>query len=76
MAALEMQQWRDGRKAAGEATEALREALAARGFPADWFNLRPVVAYSGRPLVHLGALPADVVEQLAEALRRDELPGP
>ncbi|WTL06067.1 hypothetical protein OG501_12320 [Streptomyces niveus] len=68
-----MQQWRDGRKAAGEATEALREVLADRGFPADWFShLRPVVAYSGRPLVHIGVLPADMVEQLAEALRRDE----
>lgn len=75
--AVEMQQWRDGRKAAENATEALSGALVALGIGAERVSrLRSVVAYSGRPYVHLGAMPADLVERMAEALRRDGLPLP
>ncbi|UQA36321.1 MULTISPECIES: hypothetical protein [unclassified Streptomyces] len=75
--AVEMQQWRDGRKAAEDATEALSGALVALGIEAERVShLRPVVAYSGRPYVHMGAMPADMVERMAEALRRDDPPLP
>ncbi|MFD5973155.1 hypothetical protein [Streptomyces bacillaris] len=71
--AVEMQQWRDGRKAAENATEALSGALVELGIEAERVShLRPVVAYSGRPYVHMGAMPADMVERMAEALRRDD----
>ncbi|MCX5340955.1 hypothetical protein NRF20_15760 [Streptomyces sp. R-74717] len=72
-----MRQWREGRKVAEDATEALKAAFAARGFRADRIgHLRPVVTHSGRPHVHLGTLPADMVECLAEALRRCQPPTP
>lgn len=75
--AVEMQQWRDGRKAAENATEALSGALVALGIEAERVShLRPVVAYSGRPYVHMGAMPADLVERMAEAVRRDGPPLP
>ncbi|MFJ4707119.1 hypothetical protein ACIP6I_20015 [Streptomyces anulatus] len=75
--AVEMQQWRDGRKAAENATEALSEALMALGIEAEQVShLRPVVAYSGRPYVHMGVMPADLVERMAEALRHDDAPLP
>ena len=75
--AVEMQQWRDGRKAAEDATEALSGALVALGIEAERVShLRPVVAYSGRPYVHVGAMPADMVERMAEALRRADPPLP
>ncbi|MBT3075685.1 MULTISPECIES: hypothetical protein [Streptomyces] len=75
--AVEMQQWRDGRKAAENATEALSGALAELGIEAERVShLRPVVAYSGRPYVHMGAMPADMVERMAEALRRADPPLP
>lgn len=74
---MEMQQWRDGRKAAEDATEALSGALVALGIEAERVShLRPVVAYSGRPYVHMGAMPANLVERMAEALRSDDPPLP
>ncbi|MEU2796167.1 hypothetical protein [Streptomyces sp. NPDC006863] len=75
--AVEMQQWRDGRKAAENATEALSGALVALGIEAERVShLRPVVAYSGRPYVHMGAMPAELAERMAEALRSDGPPLP
>ncbi|MFE7456748.1 hypothetical protein [Streptomyces sp. NPDC057554] len=75
--AVEMQQWRDGRKAAENATEALSGALVALGIDTERVShLRPMVAYSGRPYVHMGAMPADLVERMAEALRCDGPPLP
>lgn len=72
-----MQQWRDGRKEAENATEALSGALVALGIEAERVShLRPVVAYSGRPYVHMGAMPANLVERMAEALRSDDPPLP
>ncbi|MEU3065516.1 hypothetical protein ABZ712_01100 [Streptomyces sp. NPDC006906] len=75
--AVEMQQWRDGRKAAENATEALSGALVALGIEAERVShLRPVVACSGRPYVHMGAMPAELAERMAEALRSDGPPLP
>ncbi|WP_176711216.1 hypothetical protein [Streptomyces sp. Ncost-T6T-1] len=74
---VEMQQWRDGRKAAENATEALSGALVALGIETERVShLRPVVAYSGRPYVHMGVMPADLVERMAEALRHADPPQP
>ncbi|MEU6758985.1 hypothetical protein [Streptomyces sp. NPDC046685] len=65
-----MQTWRDSRTKATDAAESLRAALAALGIPeAAWSGIRPTVTYNGLAYVHLGMLPADVVEQMAEAMR-------
>ncbi|MGW5396725.1 hypothetical protein [Streptomyces sp. NPDC003952] len=67
---MEMQVWRDGHARATDALESLRAALGALGIPEDmWTGMRPTVTFNGLPYVHLGMLPADVVEQIAEALR-------
>ncbi|MFI1395379.1 hypothetical protein [Streptomyces sp. NPDC020681] len=61
--------WRDARARATDASEAVRAALASIGLPESaWSGVRPMVTASGRPLVHLGALPAAAVEVIAEAL--------
>ncbi|MER5813001.1 hypothetical protein ABT143_33275 [Streptomyces sp. NPDC002033] len=65
-----MQTWRDGHTRATDALESFRAALAALGIPeATWTGMRPTVTFNGLPYVHLGMLPADVVEQIAEVLR-------
>ncbi|MFD7554676.1 hypothetical protein ACFV9E_09100 [Streptomyces sp. NPDC059835] len=65
-----MQTWRDGRTRAVEASEAVREALAALGLPESaWSGVRPIVAHTGTPYVHLGMIRADQVQLIAEALR-------
>ncbi|MFC4608676.1 hypothetical protein ACFO9E_12710 [Streptomyces maoxianensis] len=65
--------WRDARQSAVDAAEAVRAALAALGLPeAAWSGVRPMVTASGRPLVHLGALPAAAVEVTAKALMPGE----
>jgi hypothetical protein len=70
---VEMGVWRDARQSAVDASEAVRAALAALGLPeAAWSGVRPMVTASGRPLVHLGALPAAAVEVIAEALMPGE----
>ncbi|MEU8460226.1 hypothetical protein [Streptomyces sp. NPDC029003] len=67
---MEMRTWRDGWDRATDAAESLRAVLGALGLPESvWSTVRPSVAYSGRPYVDLGKLPADAVEQVAEALR-------
>jgi hypothetical protein len=67
---MDMQAWRDGHDRAADAMEALRAALAALGVSESaWSGLRPTVTHTGRPYVHLGMLPADVVERIADALR-------
>ncbi|MFE3520482.1 hypothetical protein ACFXOD_02615 [Streptomyces sp. NPDC059161] len=68
-----MQTWRDGHARATDALESIRAALAALGVPeATWAGMRPTVTYNGLPYVHLGMLPAEVVEQMAEAMRVTE----
>jgi hypothetical protein len=63
---VEVGVWRDARQSAVDASEAVRAALAALGLPeAAWSGVRPMVTASGRPLVHLGALPAAAVEVTA-----------
>lgn len=67
---MDMQTWRDGHTRATDAAESFQAALAALGIPeAVWSGMRPTVTFNGLPYVHLGMLPADVVEQIAEALR-------
>ncbi|MGW0393137.1 hypothetical protein ACWDYJ_20015 [Streptomyces sp. NPDC003042] len=67
---MDMQTWRDGRTRAADAAEAIRTALAALGVAESaWSGIRPTVTHTGRPYVHLGMIRADVVEQVAEALR-------
>ncbi|WP_260338064.1 MULTISPECIES: hypothetical protein [unclassified Streptomyces] len=65
-----MQTWREARDRATDATESIRAALAALGLSESvWCSVRPSVTHTGRAYVDLGRLPADVVEQIAEALR-------
>ncbi|MEV5886941.1 hypothetical protein AB0L74_30430 [Streptomyces sp. NPDC052020] len=68
-----MQAWRDGRATAVQATEALRAALAALGVRESvWGTLRPVVTHKGKAYVHVGMVPADVAERVAEAMKARE----
>lgn len=70
---MDMQTWRDGRTRATDAAESIRVALTTLGIPeAAWRGIRPTVTYNGLPYVHLGMLPAAVVEQIAEAMRATE----
>ncbi|MFD8981849.1 hypothetical protein [Streptomyces sp. NPDC059564] len=72
---MDMQTWRDGHDRATDAADAIRAALIALGVSeSEWSGIRPTVTRTGRPYVHLGQLPADVVEQLAELLRRVATP--
>lgn len=57
---MDMQTYRDGRKQATDAAEAIRVALAGLGLPENvWGSVRPMVAHGGRPYVHLGMIRAD-----------------
>lgn len=68
--AMDMQTYRDGRRAASNAAEAIRAALAGLGLPESvWGSVRPMVTHSGKPYVHLGMVRADVAEKMAEALQ-------
>ncbi|MCM1967248.1 hypothetical protein [Streptomyces sp. G1] len=68
-----MQTWRDGRAKATDASEAIRAALASLGVAESaWSGIRPTVTFNGLAYVHLGMLPAAVVEQIAEAMRVTE----
>ncbi|MFD8228319.1 hypothetical protein ACFV16_29685 [Streptomyces massasporeus] len=67
---MDMQTYRDGRKAAADAAEAIRTALAGLGLPERvWGSVRPMVTHSGKPYVHLGMVRADAAERIAEAIR-------
>lgn len=67
---MDMQTYRDGRKQATDAAEAIRAALASLGLPESvWGSVRPMVTHSGKPYVHLGMVRADVAEKVAEAMR-------
>ncbi|MFD8938275.1 hypothetical protein ACFV0R_24010 [Streptomyces sp. NPDC059578] len=66
---MDVQTWKDARTRATDVTEEMRAALSALGLPESaWSGMRPTVTYAGRPYVHLGMLPADVVEQMAQAM--------
>lgn len=68
--AMDMQTYRDGRKQATDAAEAIREALAGLGLPESvWGSVRPMVTHSGKPYVHLGMVRAEAAEQMAEAMK-------
>ncbi|WP_229828896.1 hypothetical protein [Streptomyces massasporeus] len=65
-----MDTYRDGRRQATDAAEAIRAALAALGLPERvWGSVRPMVTHSGKPYVHLGMVRADVAERMAEAMQ-------
>ncbi len=67
---MDMQTWRDAHARATDAREALVAALAALDVhETTWSTVRPVVTHNGTPYVHLGMIRAEVVEQIAEALR-------
>ncbi|WP_217251929.1 hypothetical protein [Streptomyces sp. AC602_WCS936] len=67
---MDMQTYRDGRKQATDAAEAIRAALAALGLPERvWGSVRPMVTHNGKPYVHLGMVRAEVAEKIAEAMR-------
>jgi hypothetical protein len=67
---IDVQTYRDGRKEATDAAEAIRAALAGLGLPESvWGSVRPMVTRSGKPYVHLGMVRADVAERMAEAMR-------
>ncbi|TGB07535.1 hypothetical protein E2651_21500 [Streptomyces sp. MZ04] len=66
-----MQKWRDSLRTAADASNALRDALAALGLPQEVCDgIRPMV---GRPQGHayvaLPALKAEHVQRIAEAVR-------
>ncbi|MCF1511415.1 hypothetical protein [Streptomyces glomeratus] len=65
-----MQTWRDSRSRADNATNPLREALAALGLPERVRrHLQPMLTHQGAPFVHVRMLSAEHVERIAEALR-------
>lgn len=67
---MDMQTWRDSWTRATDSAESIRAALAALGVPeAAWTSVRPVVTKTGRAYVELGTVQAEVVEEIAEALR-------
>ncbi|MET9813897.1 hypothetical protein [Streptomyces sp. NPDC006355] len=67
---MDMQTYRDGRKQATDAAEAIREALAGLDLPESvWGGVRPMVTHSGKPYVHLGMVRADAAEKMAEAMQ-------
>lgn len=67
---MDMQTYRDGRKAADNASKALREALRMLGLPPTAYDhVRPTVTHKGTAYVHIGMLRAEYIEQIAEALR-------
>ncbi|MFF4367633.1 hypothetical protein [Streptomyces sp. NPDC001594] len=72
---MEMQTWRDSWGRAENASESIRAALAALGVSEAVQNsLRPTVTHNGGAYVDFGKIPADVVEQIAEALRLPATP--
>ncbi len=67
---MDMQTYRDGRRRAEEAAEAIRDALTSLGLPESvGGGVRPMVTHSGKPYVHLGMVRADVAARMAEAMR-------
>ena len=67
---MDMRTYRDGRKQAADAAEAIRAALAGLGLPERvWGSVRPMVTHRGQPYVHLGMVRADAAERMAEAMR-------
>ncbi|MER7914278.1 hypothetical protein [Streptomyces sp. NPDC096068] len=70
---MDMQTYRDDRKAADDAAEAIRSALVGLGLPERvWGGVRPMVTHSGKPYVHLGMMRAEAAERIARAIRPAE----
>lgn len=69
-----MQQWRDSQKTAGDAAASVQEVLRLLGAPAQVTNaINGVVDRRGNALVQFGAVPADLAEHVAEAVRKGAL---
>ncbi|MGW4551140.1 hypothetical protein ACWEN4_33060 [Streptomyces violaceorubidus] len=65
-----MPKYRDGRREATDAAEAIRAALASLGLSEGvWGGVRPMVTHSGKAYVHLGMVRAEVAERIAEAVQ-------
>ncbi|WP_217181288.1 hypothetical protein [Streptomyces sp. AC495_CC817] len=74
---MDMQTYRDGRKQATDAAEAIRAALAGLGLPENvWGGVRPMVTHSGKPYVHLGMVRAEAAERMAAAMQVAPKPEP
>ncbi|MEV1083609.1 hypothetical protein AB0I98_36230 [Streptomyces sp. NPDC050211] len=72
-----MQTYRNRRKQATDAAEAIRAALVGLGLPESvWGSVRPMVTHSGKPYVHLGMIRADAAERIAEAMGTPAEPEP
>ncbi|MER5226068.1 hypothetical protein [Streptomyces flaveus] len=72
---MDMQTYRDGRKEATDAAEAIQAALAGLGLPEHvWGSVRPMVTHSGKSYVHLGMIRADAAERMAKAMRTPDEP--
>ncbi|MFE0131769.1 hypothetical protein ACFWY6_09345 [Streptomyces sp. NPDC059037] len=68
---IEMQKWRDSLRTAADASNALREALAALGIPPEVCDgIRPMVGRrQGHAYVSLPDIKAEHIERIAEAVR-------
>lgn len=67
---MDLPTYRDGRRKAAAAAEAIQVALAALGLPESVRrSVRPLVTRSGKPYVHLGMMSADAAEKMAAAIR-------
>ncbi|MER5542461.1 hypothetical protein ABT072_08380 [Streptomyces sp. NPDC002589] len=68
-AVIPMEHYKNSKKAAADAQEALTAALLALGIPKrDLRLLAPRVAPNGRPMVAMGTWNADVVQKVAAHL--------
>ncbi|MFD9792166.1 hypothetical protein ACFWXK_14585 [Streptomyces sp. NPDC059070] len=68
---MTMQEWRDSNAVADSAAEAFRDVLRLVDAPERTLNsVRGAASHKGEALVHVGHLAADVVERLAERVRR------
>ncbi|WP_406411052.1 hypothetical protein [Streptomyces sp. NBC_01614] len=69
MAPTDMETYREGRRQATDAADAIRAALACLGLPERVRGgVRPMVTHSGRPYLHLGMVRADVAKLMAQSI--------
>jgi len=70
---MDLPAYRDGRRKATDAAEAIQAALAALGLPDSVrHSIRPLVTRSGKPYVHLGMVSADAAQKMAAAMRTSD----
>ncbi|WP_369383946.1 hypothetical protein [Streptomyces sp. cg36] len=72
---MTMQEWRDSNATADSAADAFRDVLRLVEAPDRTVNsVRSGASHKGEALVYVGHLPAQVVERLAERVRRGTRP--